>query len=242
MPHHPSGRIHAADLAPVALRRPTGGCVFEMHAHSSERSLDSGVRAAVIAEQAAWRGLDGVCLTEHNAQWPETEIRELSERFEIRILAGMELGTDCGHVLVYGLPRYHPELLQLETLRRVVESEGAAMVMAHPMRPFHGPRPALDELNGWFDGIEAINGDHSDSEHGYLIRHAVEAGVAALGGSDVHSRDAVGRCATAFAGRIAEVHDIVAFIRNLQVWPVDFRPPPARAGHQIPIERTAKGD
>jgi predicted metal-dependent phosphoesterase TrpH len=215
--------------------------VFELHAHSSERSLDSGVRAAVIAEQAAWRGLDGVCLTEHNALWPAAEIRELSERFEITLLAGMELGTDCGHVLVYGLPRYHPELLQLETLRRIVESEGAAMVMAHPMRPFHGPRPGLDELNGWFDGIEAINGDHSDSEHGYLIRQAVDVGVAALGGSDVHSRDAVGRCATAFALPVAEVHDIAELIRNLQVWPVDFRPRPSHIGQSHPASREATG-
>lgn len=242
MPHHPSGRIHAADLSPVAPRRPAGGSVFEVHAHSSERSLDSGVRAAVIAEQAAWRGLDGVCLTEHNALWPALEIAELSDRFEITVLAGMELGTDCGHVLVYGLPRYHPELLQLETLRRVVEVEGAAMVMAHPMRPFHGPRPGLDELYGWFDGIEAINGDHSDSEHGYLIRQAVDVGVAALGGSDVHSRDAVGRCATAFAGRIGEVHDIAELIRNLQAWPVDFRPRAVHSGQQVPKERRANAD
>lgn len=228
---HSNGRIHPADLAPVAPRRPAGGSVFELHAHSSERSLDSGVRAAAIAEQAAWRGLDGVCLTEHNALWPAMEIAELSERFEITVLAGMELGTDCGHVLVYGLPRYHPELLQLETLRRVVEAEGAAMVMAHPMRPFHGPRPGWAEIPAWFHGVEAINGDHSDGEDGYLIRQANEGGVAALGGSDVHSKDAVGRCATLFQRPLATVQDIAEEIRSRRVSPVDFRPRPTQAGH-----------
>jgi len=53
------GRIDPADLALVAPRRPAGGAVFELHAHASERSLDSGARAAVLAAQAAARGLNG---------------------------------------------------------------------------------------------------------------------------------------------------------------------------------------
>ena len=226
MARAPSGRIHAKDLAPVALRRPPGGCIFEMHAHSSERSLDSGVRAAVIAEQAHWRGLDGICLSEHNAIWPAQELRELGERFELTVIAAMELGTDAGHVLVYGLDRYHPELLALENLRRIVQSEGGAMVMAHPMRTFHGKRPGWDELPAYFDGIEAINGDHSDSEDGYLIRQAAERGVAAIGGSDVHSKDAVGRCATIFPKYVFDGGHIAELIRSCQVRPVDFRPRP----------------
>lgn len=219
-----SGRIHAEDLSPVAPRRPVSGAVFELHAHSSDRSLDSGVRAATIAEQAVWRGLDGVCLTEHNTLWTKDETRILSERFEINIFPAMELGTDAGHVLVYGLERYHPELLTLETLRRIVDSESAAMVMAHPMRPFHGKRPGWDEIPYWFHGIEAINGDHSDSEHGYLIRQAAEREVAALGGSDAHSKDAVGRCAGAFWTVPRDVHELAALIRRREVCAIDFRP------------------
>jgi predicted metal-dependent phosphoesterase TrpH len=149
---------------------------------------------------------------------------ELSERFGIYVFPAMELGTDCGHVLVYGLPRYHPELLLLATLRRIVESEGAAMVMAHPMRPFHGSRPGWDEIPELFHGIEAINGDHSDSEHGYLVRQAFERRVSALGGSDVHSRDAVGRCATALGTVPSDVHELAQLIRERDVVPLDFRP------------------
>jgi len=200
--------------------------VFELHAHSSDRSLDSGVRAVSIVEQAVWRGLDGVCLTEHNGIWSADDARILSERFEINVFPGMELGTDSGHVLVYGLEKYHPELLILERLHAIVQSEGAAMVMAHPMRPFHGSRPGWDEIPEWFHGIEAINGDHSDSEHGYLIREASDRSVAAIGGSDVHSKDAVGRCATVFRSSPRDVHELAALIRAREVAAVDFRPQP----------------
>jgi hypothetical protein len=223
MPHRHL-RIAPEDLTPVAARRPVGGSVFEMHAHSSDRSLDSGVRATVIAEQAGWRGLDGVCLTEHNALWDAAALAELSERAEVLVLPGMELGTDAGHVLVYGLDRYRPELLMLERLRRIVEAEGAAMVLAHPMRTFHGVRPGWDEFECWFEGIEAINGDHSDSEHSYLVRQAASHGLGAIGGSDAHSREAVGRVGTAFPGPVADLEALVRFIRERETAAVDFRP------------------
>jgi predicted metal-dependent phosphoesterase TrpH len=221
---HTSGRIDPATLAPVAPRRPPGGAVFEMHAHSSDRSLDSGVRVGKILEQARWRGLDGVCLTDHNAAWHPADLRELSERHEILLLGGMELGTDAGHVLVYGLDHYHPELLVLERLRHIVEYEGAAMVIAHPMRPFHGRRPGWDEFPLWFEGAEVINGDHSDSEDGYMSRHARELGLSLVGGSDAHSRDAVGRAATAFPRRVKEIGDIAAMLRDGSATALDFRP------------------
>lgn len=226
----PSGRIHPAELAPVAPRRPDGGFVFELHAHSSERSLDSGVRATVLAQQAAWRGLDGICLTEHNSLWPAREIRELSERAEVIIIAAMELGTDAGHVLVYGLDRYHPELLMLERLRRIVETEGGAMVLAHPMRPFHGRQLDWADLPSLFDGVEVINGDHSDSEDGYLARQTRELGLATIAGSDAHTKDAVGRVGTVFPRKVLDGGHISQLIRARLASPADFRPRPVAAG------------
>jgi predicted metal-dependent phosphoesterase TrpH len=219
-----SGRIDPADLAPTGPRRPPGGSLWEMHAHSSDRSLDSGVRAAVLIEQARWRGLDGVVLTDHNAAWHPNDLREMSERHEISVIGGMELGTDCGHVLVYGLDHYHPELLMLDRLRHVVEYEGAAMVLAHPMRPFHGRRPGWDEFPLWFEGVEVINADHSDSEDGYMARHARQLGLALVAGSDAHSKDAVGRVATAFPARAHDVGDIARMLRDAATSAVDFRP------------------
>lgn len=97
------------------------------------------------------------------------------------------------------------------------------MVLAHPMRPFHGPRPAADTYASWFDGIETINGDHSDSEHGYLVREAGMLRLASVGGSDAHSRQAVGRVATAFTRRVRAISDIVEQLRQPACFAVDFR-------------------
>ena len=216
--------IDPATLIDPASLRPPGGAVFDMHTHSSDRSFDSGARAEVLAEQAALRGLDGFVLTEHNSLWAESDVRRLSEAFEVTVLRGMELGTDIGHVLVYGLDRYAPELLLITRLREIVRSEGAAMVLAHPMRAHNGRHPSWSDLPSWFEAIEAVNGDNSDSTDGYYMRLAAENGVATVGGSDAHSREAIGRAATAFPEPITEVAGLVQLLVDGRAEAVDMRP------------------
>lgn len=223
--HGSRGLLDPRELADPASVRPAGGAVFDLHVHSSDRSRDSGVRAARIAAQAKRRGLDGVVLTEHNAIWSPDELRDLSERHGVLVLPGMEVGTDVGHVLVFGLDRYRPELLAIESLRPIVESEGAVMAIAHPMRPFHSGRHAShEEFAQWFDAIEAINGDHADSEGGTYEQLAERLGLAAIGGSDVHSEQAVGRAVTAFESPVADVAGLVAQLRAGSTRPRDLRP------------------
>ncbi len=59
-----------------------------------------------LIEAAKDRGLDGVCLTEHDTFWSEEEIRTLSRRHGFLVLGGAELNTYAGHVLVFGLDQY----------------------------------------------------------------------------------------------------------------------------------------
>lgn len=222
--HNPRGLLDPAHLGDPASVRPPGGAVFDLHVHSSDRSRDSGVRAPEIAVQAEHRGLDGVVLTEHNAIWPPDELRQLNERFDVLLLPGMEIGTDVGHVLVYGLERFTPELLEIGSLRSIVRSEGAVMALAHPMRPFHGQHASRSRFEEWFDALETINGDHADTEGGPFEQLADRIGIGAIGGSDVHSQQAVGRAVTAFETTIEEIGNLVDQLRARLTRPRDLRP------------------
>jgi len=111
------------------------------------------------------------------------------------------------------------------------------MVLAHPMRPLSsGRKPSWEEIADRFEGIEAVNGDHGDQAEGYYRRLALELGVTAVGGSDVHSREAVGRVATAFPERVADIETLVRLLHERRAHPVDLRPPVARADHPHPGE------
>ena len=137
-----------SELGDVAEARLPGGAVLDLHCHSSERSLDSGVRAEVLVAQAVARGLDGVCLTEHNAIWPEADVRALGDLYGVSVIRGMEVNTQVGHVLVFGLDRYRPALSDIHRLREAVVSEGGAMVWAHPMRQGVGSPPSWKDVPG----------------------------------------------------------------------------------------------
>lgn len=229
-------RIDPAELGDPASVRPPGGAVFDLHVHSSNRSMDSGVSADAILQQAVERGLDGICFTEHNSLWPREAVAELAERHGITVLAGMELGTDVGHVLAFGLPRYSPELLMIDRLRPIARVEGAILALAHPMRVFHGRNAAWDEMAEWFDALEAINGDHGDTEGGPWVRLAAQLGLSVIGGSDVHSRDAVGRVVTAVHEAPRDIEGLVREIRLGRVAPHDLRPQGHRpAGRRPPV-------
>jgi len=219
-----SGLLSPELLTDTASVRPPNGSVFDLHTHSSNYSRDSGVRIEKLAESVIKRGLDGITLTEHNATWPTDELIRLSEKYEIRLLPGMEIGTDVGHVLVYGLDRFRPELLEIESLRRIVKGEGAAMALAHPMRPFHGQHAPRDHYKAWFDAIETINGDHADSEGGPYEILANRLGLCPIGGSDVHSMQAVGRAVTVFESTIETIEDLVNQLLAATARPRDLRP------------------
>ena len=204
-------------------RRPPGGALLDLHTHGYERSLDSGASATALACEAKTRGLDGICLTDHNAVCPAAEARALGEQCEVTVIPGMEVGTDIGHVLVFGLDRFHPELVAVRHLRRIVLAEGAAMIWAHPMRELHLGRPDWEELPELFEALEVLNGDHSDGEGGYFADLTRTLGLGRTAGSDAHSVQAVGRVATAFARPVRGLDTLIAAVRAHEHEAIDLR-------------------
>ena len=58
---------------------------------------DALVRAAMA------RGFDGVCITEHDALWTAADIARVADEMQFPVLRGMEVTTEVGHVLVFGM-------------------------------------------------------------------------------------------------------------------------------------------
>lgn len=212
-------------LLPIDDQRRDGWTILDLHTHSYERSLDSGAGAEALVRRAAERGLDGVALTDHNAVCSDAEARELAERHAVSVIPGMEVGTDIGHVLVFGLERFHPELVHIRQLRRICLTEGASMVWAHPMRELHLRRLDWDELPELFEALEVLNGDHIDRVDDYFSGLADRLALGRTGGSDAHSTQALGRVGTAFEGTVRTVDDIRLALRGGAYHAVDFRAP-----------------
>ena len=160
---------------------------------------------------ARTRGLDGVCITEHDALWAADEIARVADEMEFVVLRGMEVTTEVGHVLVFGLEHHDPAMATLGELHRIVHAENGLMFLAHPSRRYGSLPP--DDLASVFDSVEVHNGTEGMLQNDNASRLARGLRLPGLGGSDCHSAREVGVCATEFD---AEVRDEAAFLTALR--------------------------
>ena len=185
--------------------------LIDLHCHTKVHSACSALTPDALVRAAKLRGLDGVCITEHDALWALDDVRCLGDEMEFVVLRGMEVTTEVGHVLVFGLERHDPAMAQLSELHRIVRSDGGLMYLAHPSRRY-GTLPP-DDLGALFDSVETQNGSEGALQNDNASRMAASLRLPGIGGSDAHSAREVGVCATEFDGG---VRDEAAFLSALR--------------------------
>ena len=202
--------------------------IFDLHIHTSWNSADSNLHPAELIQEAKRLGLHGVVVTEHDKCWDRFMARDLAAEHNFLFLRGMEVSTDLGHILVYGLEEYVSGIRQAEKLRKIVDDAGGAMVVAHPFRraftahfrngeeptPMHLAaairRPVFDLVHG----IEVCNGGSIDRENKLAIEACETLGRAPTGGSDAHSDLGIGCYATQFEEPIRTEADLIAALKR----------------------------
>jgi predicted metal-dependent phosphoesterase TrpH len=186
--------------------------LIDLHTHTRIHSRCSALTPEALVRAARERGLDGVCITEHDALWPLEDVRTLADRMEFVVLRGIEVTTEVGHVLVFGVERFDPAMAVLEDLRGIVRAEGGLMYLAHPSRRY-GTLPPAD-LHAWFDSVEAHNGTEGLLQNDAASRIAENLRLPGIGGSDAHSVREVGTCATEFSDRIISEQAFLDALRS----------------------------
>ena len=202
--------------------------IFDLHIHTSWNSADSNLHPVELIQAAKRLGLHGVVVTEHDKGWDRFQARDLAAEHNFLFLRGMEVSTDLGHILVYGLEEYVSGIRQAEKLRRVVDDAGGAMVVAHPFRRAftadfrNGKEPTPQTLEEAlrrpvFDlvhGVEVCNGGSVDRENRFAMEVCAALGRTPTGGSDAHSDLGIGCYATQFDDPICTEADVIAALKH----------------------------
>lgn len=194
--------------------------LIDLHCHSLPLSQCSSLRPEELIDAARERGLDAICLTEHDRAWAAGDLAELGRRTRFPVFAGVELTTDRGHILAFGLAPGGPPLPTLASARLAADRDGALLFLAHPARD--GLLRTDHALVTALDGVEAMNG--SDSRLQNLASTGLARGFPRPGiaGSDAHTLAEIGRAATRFASPIATTDDLVAALRAGRYEPVSL--------------------
>lgn len=195
--------------------------LIDLHCHTRVHSPCSALTPEALARAALAAGLDGVCLTEHDALWQKHEIEALSREFGLVVLRGVEVTTEVGHVLAFGLQRYLPEMVRIERLKAIADDENAILVLAHPSRRY-GAMPEADPAR-WFHTFEVENGTEGRLQNETAARLARTLALPGTGGSDAHAVREVGRAATLFDRPIRTEREFLEELRAGRYRAVDRR-------------------
>ncbi|MCC6419263.1 MAG: PHP domain-containing protein [Gemmataceae bacterium] len=165
-----------------------------------------------MVDLARERGLDGVCFTEHDRWWPEEEMAALGRRTGFFVCAGVELTTDVGHLLAFGVPGGTRALVTLEAAFAVASQAGGLLYLAHPARDglLRVDRRMVEALAS----VEAVNGSDSRLQNVAATGLARGFRLPGVGGSDAHTTAEVGRAATRFEGEIGDGGALVAALAS----------------------------
>lgn len=191
------------------------GLLIDMHTHTLRGAYDSALPPDRLAELAGDVGLTGVAITEHDRHWDLHAWRTFRDQHSPLILQpGMEVTTELGHVLAFGLPGYPRRMDRIADLRRYANEVGGFLAVAHPFRywfdPVHFTRRGLPPIEmvpevlakqpvfEYVDAVEVLNGACSERENLMALAVANVLGKPGIGGSDCHSENGIGVACTAF--------------------------------------------
>lgn len=226
---------------PFAILRPNPDptdkdpVLVDLHTHTRPLSWDSYLTPDDLVERSKQAGLDAICLSEHDYLWDPREVAELAKRHNYPVFPAIEINTDDGHILVYGIDKYVYGMHRSHELARHVKDAKGAMVAAHPYRrqmPWYMEderdyeealvRASRNPAYQYCAGLEALNGRGTMKENEFSRRLCEYMKMPGTAGTDSHSRSDIGRCATEFDRDITSVEDLIEELAAGRFRPVDL--------------------
>jgi predicted metal-dependent phosphoesterase TrpH len=210
--------------------------LIDLHAHTWPRSHDSVLNPDDLVVRAKQAGLDAICFTEHDTVWDQKSIDELRAKHNFLVLAGVEISTDDGHIIAFGIDRYVFGMHRSRELATYTDRADGVLVAAHPYRrqmPWFSRndeeyQAALEKASRnpayqYVSGLEELNGRGSEKENEFSRRLCAMMDLAGTAGTDSHAISDIGKCATYFEKEIKDERELIAELKAGRFHAVDLR-------------------
>lgn len=164
----------------------------DLHIHTTA-SFDSSIHPAKISQQAKGKGLDRICITDHNSTNGARLAKRLAPEF---VIIGEEIATTHGEILAFFVEEsVPPHLSPQETIARL-QDQGAVISLSHPFDA-HRPHWSAEMLATILPTIDAIEGFNARSRHQRFNQLAMDFATShqlpITAGSDAHTARELGR-------------------------------------------------
>jgi predicted metal-dependent phosphoesterase TrpH len=176
-------------------------------------SACSQLALADVLAHSRHRGLDGVCITDHDTMAVGRYLQEGRQPDGLLVFFGLEYTTPEGDFLLFGPFENLSRHLSARRLLDHVAAAGGVAIAAHP---FRRNRPVKECLvrEGCCRIVESVNGRNRAAENRAVDRWRRQYAFGVCAGSDAHSLVELGRVKTRFKEPVATRAELVAALKN----------------------------
>jgi hypothetical protein len=227
--------------------------IIDLHCHT-KYSGDSTLEPEALFEIAREKGLDGVCITEHDSFLASEPAEEAAKELDFRLFRGAEINTNCGHILAFGVKdddwRQDGYYSHIDFVRKTIHGRHAILIPSHPFRTVGSASAQLNLYSmDFIAAMEVLNGENNPRENELALKAWKQLKIPGTGGSDCHFAGRVGACATWFEYPVETIDELIEEIRAGRVAPVfrttegvyKLQSPTGFKGLRNEPERNAKG-
>lgn len=193
--------------------------LVDMHLHESTCSSDSKMTLEEIIATARERGLDAVCITDHDSMGLREYAAEYSDRTGFPIFVGIEFFSLQGDITAWGIEDYPGCRVDAQDFINHVNEAGGFCVSCHPFRNNNrGLEENLRAVKG-LHGVEVLNGSTALEANRRAFSYCRELGLKTIGASDAHTKGQIGKYATWLPEKVDCLKDFVEQLKTRQVRP-----------------------
>ncbi len=193
--------------------------LVDMHLHECTYSLDSFINLKQIVDVAKFKGLDAVCITDHDSMGLKDFAAEYSKEVGFPIFVGIEFFSLQGDITAWGLDSYPDHRVSAQEFIDLVNKAGGFCNSCHPFRNNNrGLEDNLRHVKG-LHGVEVLNGSTSMEANRTALRYCRELGLQAIGASDAHVEPQIGKYVTFLPEMVTTTKDFIAQLHACRTRP-----------------------
>lgn len=188
--------------------------LVDMHLHEKTYSPDSYQGLKEMVETAKKRGLDAICITDHDSMGLKHFAEQYSKEIGFPIFVGVEFFSLQGDITAFGIDQIPSKRIDAQDFVNYVNQKGGVCFSCHPFRNNNrGLREKLTEVKG-LTGVEVLNGSTPYFENKTAFLYSKQLNLMPIGASDAHDLDQLGKYATWFPKMVYSLHDFVSQIKS----------------------------
>ena len=166
---------------------------IDLHCHEMTYSKCSNMRIEDIVCSAKEKGLDAICVTDHDSMGIRYAALDYGRSANYKIFIGIEVSAMHGDIIVFGPDiDFKTYMIETQALLDFVNAHDGFCYAAHPFRGSGCGYYASNLKN--LHGIEVKNGRAEKEANQKASRLCDELGLIPLAGSDAHDIGEIGRC------------------------------------------------